>query len=320
MTTPGSPPTAIRSAATGAAIAWSWSPTTATSCSSARTRRGGRPSSRPSAWPPTRRTSTGSWRSRAPSPTASARGWANTCCASSRTAPCWPSPGTSPGCWPLTPATAWRGSRPPATRRRWPPCAGRWKRRWASGSRASAARPSSAPPWCKRSSTASSPPGCSGRGRRRRPRARSTGARPSGTCARRCCGRCSSSFPIPAACNPLAWSRCSTGPTPRSTGWTRPPSSPASTKARRCLTSTSRSCKPSTPTCARNWAFGTRPRRWCATWWRGWTARSGTTWASPTGWRRTTSTCSIPAAAPAPTWRKSCAASPPTCETAVSAR
>ena len=65
---------------------------------------------------------------------------------------------------------------------------------------------------------------------------------------------------------------------------------------------------------------GTRPPRWCATWWRAWTGRCGTIWASPTGWRRRTSTCSIPAAAPAPTWRKSCAASPPTCRTAVWAR
>ena len=38
------------------------------------------------------------------------------------------------------------------------------------------ARPSSAPPWCRPSSTASSPHGCSGRDRRRRPLARSTGA------------------------------------------------------------------------------------------------------------------------------------------------
>ena len=84
---------------------WCWSPTTATSCSSARTRRGGRRSSRPSGWQPAQRTSASSCSSPAPSPVGSARVWASTCCAPCRTAPRWSSPGTSPGCWPPTPAT-----------------------------------------------------------------------------------------------------------------------------------------------------------------------------------------------------------------------
>ena len=58
---------------------------------------------------------------------------------------------------------------------------------------------SSTRPWCRRCSTASSPPGCCGRGNCRRRRDGSTGMRPYGICVRRCCGRCSSSFPIPDA-------------------------------------------------------------------------------------------------------------------------
>ena len=42
-----------------------------------------------------------------------------------------------------------------------------------------------------------------------------------------------------------------------------------------CSTSTSRSWKRSTPTCARNWAFGTRRRRSWSTWSPAWT-RCGT--------------------------------------------
>ena len=68
-------------------------------------------------------------------------------------------------------------------------------------SRVSAARPSSARPWCRPSSTASSLHGCCGRGRRQRQLSDSTGAPPSGTCAPRCCGHCSSSFPTPAGSN-----------------------------------------------------------------------------------------------------------------------
>ena len=48
-------------------------------------------------------------------------------------------------------------------------CGRRWRRPWACVSRASAARPSSARRWCRPSSTASSPPGCCGPGRPRRP-------------------------------------------------------------------------------------------------------------------------------------------------------
>ena len=94
----------------------------------------------------------------------------------------------------------------------------------------------------------------------------STGMKRSGICARQFCERCSNSFPTPVACNPSAWSRCWTGPRPPSTGWTGPRSSPASTRTRRCRTSTSRSSKPSTPSFGSSWASGTRQRKWCATW------------------------------------------------------
>ena len=49
------------------------------------------------------------------------------------------------------------------------------------------------------------------------------------------------------------------------------------------------------------------------------TGPCATTSASPTGWLPTTSTSSTPAAAPAPTWPKCCAASPPTSKAAASA-
>ena len=115
------------------------------------------------------------------------------------------------GCWHPTRGTGWRGSRRRATRRRSERCGWPWRRRWGCASRASVARPSSAPRWCRPSSTASSPPGCSGRGRRRHPPAPSTGAQPSGTSARLCCGRSSSSCPIPAGWSHWDWSRCWTG-------------------------------------------------------------------------------------------------------------
>ena len=72
--------------------------------------------------------------------------------------------------------------------------------------------PFSGPPSCRPSSTASSPPGCSGPARPRRPSDRSTGAPPSGTSAPPSCGRSSSSSQTPDASSPWAWSRCWTGP------------------------------------------------------------------------------------------------------------
>ena len=88
------------------------------------------------------------------------------------------------------------------------------------------------------------------------------------------------------------------------TGWTATPSSPGSTRERRCPTSTSRSWKPSIRPCASSSASGTPRPRWCATWWPAWTAPSRTTWALRTGWPPRTSTSSTPAAAPGPTWRR----------------
>ena len=44
--------------------------------------------------------------------------WPSTWAGRWRTAPRCPSRGTSPGCWRRTPATGWRGSRPPATHNR----------------------------------------------------------------------------------------------------------------------------------------------------------------------------------------------------------
>ncbi|MCY3933433.1 MAG: hypothetical protein OXH70_17125 [Acidobacteria bacterium] len=64
------------------------------------------------------------------------------------------------------------------------------------GSRARGEGGSSARPWCRRSSTACFPPGCCGRGRRRRAAGVSTGGRPFGICVRPSCGRSSSNLPI----------------------------------------------------------------------------------------------------------------------------
>ena len=161
----------------------------------------------------------------------------------------------------------------PATPPRWPPCAPPWRRRWACASRASGAPPSSDRPWCRRSSTASSPPGCCGRGPRRRQPAGSTGMKRSGTCGRRCCGRSSSRSRTPAACSRWGWSRCWTGRRRRSTAWTGAPSSPSSTRARPCPTSTSPSWRPSTRPCASSSGSGTPRPRWCATWSPAWTGR-----------------------------------------------
>ena len=110
--------------------------------------------------------------------------------------------------------------------------------------------PSSVLLWCRLSSTASFPPGCSGLGRPRRRPVGSTGTKQSGTCAPRSCGRCSNSLPTPADYGPWAWWRCWTGPRRRWTGWTGTSSSPGSTKARLCHISTNLSWKPSTLPCA----------------------------------------------------------------------
>ena len=82
---------------------------------------------------------------RAPSPVTPASAWASTSPAPSPTAPPSPTPRISPSCSPPTPATAWPASRPPATPPPWPPSAPPSRRRWASTSRATAARPSSDP-------------------------------------------------------------------------------------------------------------------------------------------------------------------------------
>ena len=70
------------------------------------------------------------------------------------------------------------------------------------------ARPSSAPRWCRLSSTASSPPGCCGRGRPRLRQGSSTGAPPSGTCAPPSCRLCFSRLPAPDSCSRWTWWRC----------------------------------------------------------------------------------------------------------------
>ena len=69
-----------------------------------------------------------------------------------------------------------------------------------------------------------------------------------------------------SGCGRWAWWKCWTGRRRRSTGWTRTLSLTASMRARPSPTSTSRSWKRSTPTCASSWASGTRRRKWCATW------------------------------------------------------
>ena len=81
--------------------------------------------------------------------------------------------------------------------------------------------------WSKRSSTASSPHGCCGPDKHPRQSAHSIGARRSGICAPRCCGRCFSSSPTPAVCNRWVSSRCWTGPPRR---WTASTGTPSSTR------------------------------------------------------------------------------------------
>ena len=66
--------------------------------------------------------------------------WASTWAAPCRTEPHWPNPATWPGCWLPMPVTVWPGSRRRATHHRSMPCDLRWRRRWASGSRASGAQ------------------------------------------------------------------------------------------------------------------------------------------------------------------------------------
>ena len=81
----------------------------------AETRRATRPSWRPSGWPTPPPTSRLSYNTPAPSPTASARRWPSTWAAPCPTGRRWRNPATWPGCWPLTPGTAWPGSRHRAT-------------------------------------------------------------------------------------------------------------------------------------------------------------------------------------------------------------
>ena len=76
-----------------------------------------------------------------------------------------------------------------------------------------------------------------------------------------------------ATSNHWVWSSCWTG---QRLPWIESParlSSTASTPARPCPTSTSRSLRPSTPSFASSSASGTRPPRWCATWSLAWTWR-----------------------------------------------
>ena len=257
----------------GDAIAWSWWRTCASSRSSDRTRPAGKRPSNRSVWPRATRSSHGGSRDRGSSPARPGPAWANTSPAPCRIGPRSPSRRILPGCSPPMPATGLRASRRPATRHRSGRCGRRSKKRSGSASRARRVRASSTRPWCRPSSTASSPRGCCGRASRRRRPAASTGVLRSGISAPPSCGRCSSSSPTPAACNRSASSRCWTGRRPPSTGWTGPPSSPASAKARRCPTSTSRSSKPSTPRSASSSASGTPRSRWSATWSPAWTRR-----------------------------------------------
>ena len=182
---------------------------------------------------------------------------------------------------PVTACPVWkqRGMRP-----NWRRCAPPWRRPWGCALREPRVPASSAPPWCKPSSTASSPPGCCGRVPRPFPRlpmgrcwpsgpARSVsgGGKRCGICARRCWRPSSNNWPNPAACNPWAWWRCWTGPPPPWRGWTVPPSSPASTAARRCPISMNPSWRPLTRPCGKSWVCGTPRRRWCGPWWPVWT-------------------------------------------------
>ena len=206
--------------------------------------------------------STDYYRSHAPSHATPGPAWASTSPAPSPTPPPLPSRGTSPGFSHPTPETAWHASRPTATRHRWRQSARRWKRPSASNSRATAAPHSSVRRWSKRSSTASSPHGCCGPDKHPRQSAHSIGARRSGICAPRCCGRCFSSSPTPAVCNRWASSRCSTGPPRRWTASTGTPSSTASTRARPSvlLRAFPRSLRPRPPQAARRLVHANRGR------------------------------------------------------------
>src|SRR5439155_10443043 len=66
---------------------------------------------------------------------------------------------------------------------------------------------------------------------------------------------------------------------------------------RRCSTSTSRSWKPSTPSCASNSGSGTRRRRSSATWWPASIRCCVRTWGDRMGWPTRTSSFSTHAAA-----------------------
>ena len=137
-----------------------------------------------------------------------------------RTGRRWLSRRIWPGCSPPMPEMALHGSRRQATRCHLRRYARRSKRRSAYASKATREHASSIRPWCRHSSTASSPLGCCGRGNHRCQSAASIGTKRSGICVRRCCKRCSSNCPSLVACNRSVWSRCWTGPRQRLTAWT----------------------------------------------------------------------------------------------------
>ena len=133
----------------------------------------------------------------------------------------WPRRRTWPGSWPPTPArpASWsRSADLPAL----DAVRAALEEAWASSSRARRASTSSAPPWCRPSSTASSRPGSCGAASTSpatiAPPA-STGRGPPGPCSVPVIRPSSSRWPRPASLGRWAWWRCSTGPPPPSTGW-----------------------------------------------------------------------------------------------------
>ena len=72
--------------------------------------------------------------------------------------------------------------------------------------------------------------------------------------------------PAAASGRPRASANRWNGPPPASTAWSRRSSSSVSRPTTPSRSSTSRSCRRSIPSCARNWASGTRRRRSSSTW------------------------------------------------------
>ena len=143
------------------------------------------------------------WKHRGSLPTRSVRASASISAVRCRIVRSLRNRGISLGCLRHTHGMPWRASTLRAKRRHLLPSGRHLKKRSASASRAIAAHASFVRLWCKRSSTASSPPGCCGRARFRHRPARSTGERRYGTCGRRFSGRCFSNSPILAGCNRL---------------------------------------------------------------------------------------------------------------------